>query len=257
MDFFEALVLGIIQGIAEWLPISSEAMVTLAGKFLFDAEYKEALGAAIWLHSGTTLSAIIYFRNDVIKLVKSIFHGDRSLLFFLAIATLSTSITAIPLLLLAFSIELPDVLFTLFIGIFLIIISYLQKSKHLPEPDDLITSKKAFVSGIIQGIAVLPGMSRSGLTVAALLSQKFSLKESLRLSFLMSIPVTGGIQIFLPLVSDGFAITAPMILGSLVACVVGLLTIKTLMEFAQRISFVRATFSLGVVVILLAIALAL
>ena len=89
MDFFEALVLGIIQGIAEWLPISSEAMVTLAGKFLFDAEYKEALGAAIWLHSGTTLSAIIYFRNDVIKLVKSIFHGDRSLLFFLAIHSLS------------------------------------------------------------------------------------------------------------------------------------------------------------------------
>jgi undecaprenyl-diphosphatase len=257
MDFFEAIILGIIQGIAEWLPISSEAMVTLAGKFLFNAEYKEALGTAIWLHSGTTLSAIIYFRNDIIALVKSIFHGDRSLLFFLAIVTLSTSISAIPLLLLAFSIELPDVLFTLFIGIFLILISYLQKNKHLSKPDNSITSKKAVISGIVQGIAVLPGMSRSGLTVAALLSQKFSLKESLRLSFLMSIPVTGGIQIFLPLVSDGFIITLPLILGSLVACAVGLLTIKTLMKFAERISFVRATFALGVIVILLAIFLAL
>ncbi len=257
MDFFEAIILGIIQGIAEWLPISSEAMVTLAGKFLFNTEYKEALGTAIWLHSGTTLSAIIYFRNDVITIIKSIFSGNRSLLFFLTIATLSTSISAIPLLLLAFSIELPDVLFTLFIGIFLLLISYLQKSKHISKSDDSTTSKKAVISGIVQGFAVLPGVSRSGLTVAALLSQKFSLKESLRLSFLMSIPVTGGIQIFLPLVSDGFSITAPLILGSLVACAVGLLTIKTLMEFAQRISFVRATFALGVIVILLAIVLAL
>ncbi len=257
MDFFEAVVLGIIQGIAEWLPISSEAMVTLAGKFLFSVEYKEALGTAIWLHSGTTLSALIYFRNDVIALVKSIFHGNQSLLFFLAIATLSTSISAIPLLLLAFSIELPDVLSTLFIGIFLIVISYLQRNKNLPEPDENLTSKKAAICGIVQGLAVLPGMSRSGLTVAALLSQKFSLKESLRLSFLMSIPVTGGIQIFLPLVSDGFVITAPMVVGSLVACAVGLLTIKSLMEFAQRISFVRATFALGVIVIILAAALAL
>ncbi|MFH1685305.1 MAG: undecaprenyl-diphosphate phosphatase [Candidatus Micrarchaeota archaeon] len=257
MDFFEAMILGTIQGIAEWLPISSEAMVTLAGKFFFNAEYKEALGTAIWLHSGTTLSAIIYFRNDVIAIIKSIFSGERSLLFFLAIATLSTSLSAIPLLLLAFSIEFPDVLFTLFIGIFLLLISYLQKSKHLSKPDDSTTSKKAFISGIVQGFAVLPGVSRSGLSVAALLSQKFSLKESLRLSFLMSIPVTGGIQIFLPLVSDSFSVTAPLILGSLVACAVGLLTIKTLMEFAQRISFVRATFALGIIVILLAIVLAL
>ena len=73
MDLITALILGVIQGITEWFPISSEAMVTLAGKLLFNNTYNEAMSNALWLHGGTMFSALIYFRKDVIIILKSIF----------------------------------------------------------------------------------------------------------------------------------------------------------------------------------------
>jgi len=252
MEYLDAVVLGIIQGIAEWLPISSEAMVTLAGKFLFEAEYQEALGNAIWLHSGTTLSALIYFRNDIMKIFSM---KDKDLLMFLLIATAATAFTALPLLFLAFSVELSEAFFTIIIGCFLVLVAILQKKSIISGQEKGLKPKNAFIAGLIQGLAVLPGLSRSGLTISALLSQKYPLKESLRLSFLMSIPVTAGIQIFLPVVEGDFTVTAPLALGSLVAAGVGLLTIKYLIEFAERVSFSRATFALGMIVIFLGIVL--
>ncbi len=255
MDFLEAIILGIIQGIAEWLPISSEAMVTLAGRFLFQSDYHEALGNAIWLHSGTMLSALIYFRDDVFEMMRSIPTHDPGLLIFLLIATVSTAFTAVPLLLLAFSIELPEALFTTLIGLFLVLIAFLQRRRTASEQEAALEPRKALVAGLVQGFAVLPGLSRSGLTVAALLSQRYSLKESLRLSFLMSIPVTAGIQVFLPVVQDGFMISMEMLVGSLAAAAVGLLTIRSLMAFAERFSFFRATLGLGLLVIALGLLL--
>lgn len=253
MDFFQAVVLGIIQGMAEWLPISSEAMVTLAGKFLFDFEYTQALENAIWLHTGTFLSAVIYFRNDIRKMVLMKNKG-RNLLKFLAVSTLLTGIIAVPLLFLAFSISLPDWLFTVLIGIFLILVAALQKVRS-SETDNSLELKKAAFAGLAQSLAIFPGISRSGFTTAALLSQKFSLREAFRLSFLMSIPVTFGVQMFLPLVREGFTVTAPMLAGAFTSMAVGLLTISALMEFARKVDFFKATFSLGLVVLALGVLL--
>lgn len=255
MDFLEAIILGIIQGIAEWLPISSEAMVTLAGRFLFRSDYHEALGTAIWLHSGTMLSALIYFRDDVARIIRSISTPERGLLMFLLIATLSTAFTALPLLLLAFSIALPEAIFTILIGLFLVLIAFLQRRRPASSQETSLGTSKALVTGLVQGFAVLPGLSRSGLTIAALLSQRYSLRGSMRLSFLMSIPVTAGIQVFLPVVKDGFMISPEMVAGSLAAAAVGLLTIRSLMGFAEMFSFFKATLSLGLLVIVLGLLL--
>lgn len=255
MDFSEAILLGIIQGIAEWLPISSEAMVTLAGRFLLGAGYQESLGAAIWLHSGTALSALVYFRNDVITILKSIMSNERKLLLFLLAATLATSVSALPLLLLAFTIELPDWLFTFAIGAFLVLVALLQRKRPDSETEHDLALPKAAITGVVQGFAILPGFSRSGLTTAALLYQDYSLKEALRLSFLMSIPVTVGIQVFLPFVSGDFHLSPELLVGSLAAAVVGLITISALMEFAGRFNFFKATLGLGLLVILLALAM--
>lgn len=245
MDYTAALVLGIIQGIAEWLPISSEAMVTLAGKFLFESSYQEALGNAIWLHSGTSLSALVYFRNDIVDILS---NKDKALLIFLLAATSATAVTALPLLLLAFSIEIPESLFTVMIGAFLVLVAVLQRNKTSSGGQE-ITAGNGIIAGLVQGFAVLPGLSRSGLTIAALISRKYSLAESLRLSFLMSIPVTAGIQILLPMAKGDFQITGPLIIGAAAAALVGLLTIKMLIEFAEHVNFSRATFALGLIVI--------
>jgi len=251
MDYLEAVVLGIIQGITEWLPISSEAMVTLAGKFLFQSEYKEALGNAIWLHGGTLVAVIVYFHKDIIGILKM---KERKLLVFLAVATVLSALIAFPLLFLAFSFEIPDYLFTILIGIFLVAVAFLNKKRKSGEKKDT-EPKTAVIPGIVQGLAALPGFSRSGLTVAALLAEKFSLKDAFRLSFLMSIPVIAGAQLALPLLQDGFEVTMPMIVGSISAAVVGFLTIKLLMEFSEKVNFFKATLILGVAVIIFGVVL--
>jgi len=253
MDYVQAIVLGIIQGITEWLPISSEAMVTLAGRFLFGEEYKEALGNAIWLHGGTLLAVLVYFYKDVLEIIKM---KEKELLVFLIITTVLSAVIAAPLLLLAFSLEIPDYLFTILIGVFLIVVALLQKNKLFGEKfNQKIEPKKAVFPGIFQGLAALPGLSRSGLTIAVLLAEKFSLKDAFRLSFLMSLPVIAGAQLALPLVKEGFEITIPMIVGSLTAAVVGFLTIKLLMEFAEKINFFKATLTLGLIVTALGLVL--
>ncbi|MCC7552317.1 undecaprenyl-diphosphate phosphatase [Candidatus Micrarchaeota archaeon] len=253
MDFLTAIILGIIQGITEWLPISSSAMVTLAGKLIFNFNYSEALGNAIWLHGGTSLAAIIYFRNEIINLFKSIYKKDRSkdLLVFLSITTLFSFIIAGILSLFLFSIHIPEVIFTLFIGFFLLIIAFLHKNRKESKIEEALTKTKATVVGVLQGVSVLPGISRSGVTVSVLLIQNFSLKSSFKLSFLMSIPATLGASIFLPLLKQDFVITGPLVLGGIVAFITGLLTIRMLMTFAEKVNFYKATFILGLVVVLL------
>jgi len=248
MDIIQAIVLGIIQGFSEWLPISSEGMLTLAGRFLFDFEYQDALGSAIWLHSGTMVSALVYFRKDLLEILRM---ANRDLFFFLLISTLATAVTAVPLLVLALSFEIPESTFTIMIGLFLVGIAYLHKTRKISGTKKKITDDNALVAGLIQGLAVLPGISRSGITIATLLTQKYPLHQSFRLSFLMSIPVTFAVQIAFPIVKGGFSVTPELAIGAAVAAVVGLFTIKYLMELAEKVNFSTATFALGLAVIFL------
>ncbi len=253
MDFLTAIILGIIQGITEWLPISSSAMVTLAGKIIFNFDYSDALGNAIWLHGGTSLAAIVYFRNEIINLFKSIYKKNESndLLVFLTITTIFSFIIAGSLSLFLFSVHIPEVIFTLFIGFFLLVIAFLHKNRKESKIKETLTKTKATAVGILQGISVLPGISRSGVTVSVLLAQNFSLESSFKLSFLMSIPATLGASVFLPLIKQDFTISTPLILGGVAAFITGLLTINILMVYSKKVNFYKATLILGLIVILL------
>ena len=246
MELLQAVILGTIQGIAEWLPISSEGMVTLAGQIFFGMDFGRSLGNAIWLHAGTMVAAVIYFRKDLQNLFTP---KNRELLWFVVWATAATGVVAVPLLLLAFSFEIPAWISTVVIGCFLLMVSFLNrrqkdKGSHLPD------TKSGLITGAVQGISALPGMSRSGLTVAALVAQKFSLEQAFRLSFLISIPAVLGAQLVLPIIQGEFAVTVPMIAGGLVSALVGLVAISSLMKFAKGTDFSKATFFLGLIVIL-------
>ena len=254
------IILGAIQGITEWLPISSEAMVALSARFFFGFEYKEALNLAIWLHLGTALAAIAYFWKEILEVLKSAFDktADRALLWFLVVATVVTALIAGPILviLLTSAPEIPDWIFTMVIGVFLVGIAYTQKNR--PDTDDKkLNINEGIIAGIAQGLAAFPGISRSGITTAALLARQFSLKQAFFLSFLMSIPVTIGVQVVMPLIdeSHAFAVDGPMIVGGLVAALIGFITIKELIAFAQRINFFKATLTLGIIIIALGLAL--
>jgi undecaprenyl-diphosphatase len=263
MDYFQAIILGIIQGITEWLPISSQAMVFLLARLPFNLDYAQALKASIWLHSGTLLAAIFYFRQDIFRILKSIFKknpsDEKTLLVFLILATTASGVIALPLLLFVFWIELPKSLFTIFIGLFLVIVAFSQKKTRNLEVSDKkekhLKVKDGLLVGVIQGFSVLPGLSRSGLTIATLLAQKYSLKKAFYLSFLMSIPVIFFAQITLPIFKKEFVITPELLVGVLTAGLVGFITIKTLLQFAERVNFFKATLTLGVVIVLLGIIL--
>ncbi len=249
MNIFQAIVLGIIQGLAEWLPISSEAMVTLVGSFLFGFEFKKALGTAVWLHFGTFFAALFYFRKDLLNLPK-----DKDLLKFIIISSVFTAIIAIPLMFLAFSISISDGLISILIGLFLIIIAFLNRSQKSGNKTNIKTND-AIITGTVQGLAALPGFSRSGLTVSTLLLRKFSLSQAFRLSFLMSLPVIFGAQIFLPLLMENFEITFPLIIGGFTSAIIGLLSIEVLMKTAKKINFFKATLGLGIVTIILGLSI--
>jgi len=256
MDYSQAILLGIIQGIAEWLPVSSEGMVTLAGKFLAGLSYSDALGIAIWLHSGTLLAVLAYFHKDFIQIIQSAYKkkAKKDLLIFLLLSTFSSALVAAPLLLLAFSVELPEALFTILIGVFLVGIAFLQKTRSAGRHKQL-KPFNAVITGVVQGFAALPGISRSGVTVAALLAQEYSLKDSFKLSFLMSAPIVLGAQLALPLVKEGFTVDGPMLAGGLAAALTGVATIRLLMDFAEKTDFFKATLALGVLVMLAGLAM--
>lgn len=253
MDLLTAIVLGVIQGITEWIPISSEAMVTLTGRFFFNMSYSEAIGNALWLHGGTMLAAVVYFRKDIYEILMSVFKGDRSILIFLIIATFFSCLIAGVLILFLFSIQINDAYFTLLIGFCLLILSFLYKNKKLNQIDKKINNKNAILPGILQGFAVIPGVSRSGVTIVSLIYEKFSLKQAFRFSFLMSIPVTFLASIMVPFIKQDFIFSNNLLISGITAFIVGLLTIKTLMDLAEKINFYKATLTLSIFILLLGI----
>lgn len=250
MDLFSAIILGIVQGLVEWLPISSEAMVTLSAKFLFGMDYQEALSISVFLHWGTLIAAIAYFRNELIRMAKDLLskNSNKGLPFFLITTTILSGIIATPLLFLAFSLEIPDGFFTVLIGIFLIFIAFLQKNQKAGK-ETKVEIKKAIIPGLAQGFSALPGISRSGITTATLLAEKFPLKDALRLSFLMSIPIVFAAELMLPIIKQDFVVTPEMLAGAAAAAIAGFLSISALLKFAEKADFFRATLSLGILVL--------
>ena len=255
MDYFQAIILGIIQGVTEWLPISSQAMVFLFGRLFFDLGHIEALGVSIWFHSGTLLAAVIHFWKDILRILTS----DKKMLVFLILTTMMSGVVAVPFLLILLKIELPMAIFTIIIGMFLLTIAFLQKrSRQLKigeKPLTLLEPRDGLVVGAIQGLAVLPGFSRSGLTVATLLAQKYSLKNAFYLSFLMSIPVIFLAQIALPIFEREFIVSSALLVGALTSGLVGFASIRALLQFAQRVNFFKATLILGIFVIFVGVVL--
>jgi undecaprenyl-diphosphatase len=258
MDLFAAMVLGIIQGLVEWLPISSEAMVTLSGKFFFGMDYRESLGFAVFLHLGTLLSAAFYFRSEISLMLRGIFSrtADKGLLLFLLTATILSGIVAVPLLFLAFSLEIPDGLFTALVGLFLVFIAFLQKKQRAGASRKL-ELRNAIVPGLAQGLSALPGISRSGITLAALLGESFPLRDAFRLSFLMSMPIVFAAELMLPAIKQDFLVTNEMLAGACAAAIAGFLSISALLRFAERVNFFRATLSLGLLVFIAGLAISL
>lgn len=193
MTAFEAIVLGLTQGAAEFLPISSSGhLVIVPAIFGWD---KPAVAFDVLLHLGTLLAVIVYFRRDLAGMVLGFFSrsperaAERRLAWLIIIGTIPTGLIG-----LAFD-DLFESLFgeVLFVGVFLLVtavILTLAERLSRKRDGDPAAMKwwQAVVIGAAQGAAIAPGISRSGATMAAGLSIGLDREQAARFSFLLSVP---------------------------------------------------------------------
>ena len=257
----EYIIIAILQGLFEWLPISSSGQTFIIASNFLGISPEQAFSLAIWLHLGTTLAVLLKFRTDFFKIFKSFVPNtfnvdeiDIKKRNWLIYATLGTGFTALPLYFI-FKILIIDVFTTiqgdiinLFVSSFLIItgIILLKTRRSYGENTlDNIQKKEiqrdSTVSGLIQGFSILPGISRSGVTVSIIALENYNQDNALRLSFLMSVPVAFA-SIIVDIVFGGgsiFGTLGPLviIITTFIAFIVGYFTIELLLGIAQRISF--------------------
>jgi len=267
MEWLVALVVGLVQGLLEWVPVSSEGAVAVALTAL-DAAPDTAARFALVLHAGTALAATVYYRTTLLDLLGrlpgwrpgSAWTAEADLSFYV-LATLSSGLTGV-----AGYAALREVTnavaggaFVALIGALLLgtgLLMYTAESRsrefrERPGPFD------ALLVGALQGLAILPGVSRSGTTASALLFRGHDGPSSFRLSFLLSIPAALGAGA-LTLADGGVPAVEPAAAGIALAAaaVVGYLTIGALMRVVERVPFWGVCVGLGALAMLGGAALA-
>ncbi|MFW9779961.1 MAG: undecaprenyl-diphosphate phosphatase [Candidatus Heimdallarchaeota archaeon] len=273
VDIFQGIVIAIIQGIVEWLPISSEGQLSLVLVNILGLSELEAVTLALLLHLGTMISVIAYFRSDLLGLR----YFRSRLLQVIVVATLGTAVTAIPLIMFfksyweTIASNLPlsaDILFTVLIGVLLILTGVILSKQ--PEQGirtlESLTAREALLLGMAQGIAALPGISRSGMTVTILLVFGLTQSETFRTSFIISIPAVLGAT-GLEFILGGFTVQSgniavgqvilpiELILGIIaITAVIGFLSIETLLRF-RNVRYDKFCVVFGIGTILLAVLL--
>lgn len=196
MDPVLGFLLGLVQGVAEWLPVSSEGMVGLAASW---AGIDDWLPLAFFLHLGTALAVVLRMRADVLHVVRTLPRWrDEPLTRFVLITTAVSLpvglavVLALDRLLGEAPGERPGVVVTLLVGALLIVTGLVLRSAAGRMGGRKVADTSAAegaLLGLLQGLAALPGISRSGMTVSALLMRRVEGDEAVRLSFVMSVPV--------------------------------------------------------------------
>lgn len=239
---WEAALLGFVQGVTEWLPVSSEGAVTAVHAFAFDNPVADSVAFALWLHLGTVCSALVALRREIVVVIGDTLRSPLEptrIAIYLVAATLVSGVVGFPLLL---GIEEMSGRIGAAamgaVGALMLVTGGIQLSRKQAgtRTREDVTLLDAVLTGIGQGLAVLPGLSRSGLTVSALLARQMDRREALVLSFLLSVPASLGAGLYSAI--DGEIYTSgSAIVAVLVAAVVGFVTIRALMSVAERVNF--------------------
>ncbi|MEL6653696.1 MAG: undecaprenyl-diphosphate phosphatase [Bacteroidota bacterium] len=192
MDILNAILLGLIQGLTEFLPVSSSGHIEL-GKAILGSVQETGLDFSILVHVATALSTVIVFRKDIGQLLQQIFAGKREALMYAAM--LIASAVPVAVVGLGFKDQL-EALFEgriLLVGCMLLVTALLlYLTIRVKKHDKTISFKEALMMGLAQTVAILPGISRSGATIATALLMRVDKEEAARFSFLMVlIPIFG------------------------------------------------------------------
>jgi undecaprenyl-diphosphatase len=246
MDWLNLIVLAIVQGVTEFLPISSSAHLILVPQ-LFPWE-DQGLAIDVAMHIGTLLAVMAYFHAEVrrmitggINLLRGKPDGDTRLLLQLALATVPVVIAGFLLRdIVATQLRSPLLIASTTIGFGILLYVADRKGETSERALAGMTYKDALLIGLFQALALIPGVSRSGITMTAGLFLAFSRTEAARFSLLLSIPTTmaagllGGYEIWK---SGDTALQADALYAAVLAFFAALLAIWGLMAWLKNSSF--------------------
>jgi len=232
------IIAGILQGVLEWLPVSSQGIISL---FLANIGYtlEQAVDISLFLHVGTLIATIHYFWKDSKKIVVPKSRKNVNILLFILWSSFISLLIGGPLYLsIPFLSGLLSEKIGLLIGSFLIITGIIQLFRKSFSSRSYADVKRSdgIINGAAQGFSALPGISRSGSTTLALLVQGFSIDSALKLSFFSSIPIIFLVQLYSG-VKNGFFLDAGYLLAAFTAFVVGRLSIDYFLKIAKKFNF--------------------
>jgi len=252
----EIIIVGILQGLLEWFPISSQGNIILFMISIFGMNGSEALKLSVYLHAGTLLSVLVYFRKIFRSLLKAfpkymVGRSDKKenrLITFLIVSTILTGIIGYPIFKFAEASAPVGPLFSALIGASLILTGILQKSirKLGRRTINDINMNDGLLLGIVQGLSAFPGISRSGITLSFLIFREFNSKSALTLSFIMSVPAILAAETGLILTGEFPTIQFwEVIIGCLFSFTAGVFSISLLLKLAQKIDLWKFCIIIG------------
>ncbi len=260
MSAIHAIILGIIQGLTEFLPVSSSGHLVLVSslyKIFSGNEFMQANGEEVFtdiiLHVGTLVAVVFYFRKEIIEMVKAFINACKTKDFssleskmpiYLVIGTFFTIIIAFPLNEFCEQmVSSPAIvgIFLILTGCVLFFSEQFSKKTQNEQECNKITLKQAIIIGLAQGIAACPGLSRSAMTISAGLLTGLNRITAARYSFLLSILIILGSSIFYPVLKLNVAEIATfnwasIAVGFFVSMVVGYFCVKYFLQFLNKYS---------------------
>ncbi len=244
MDFFQALFLGLLQGLTEFLPISSSAHLILTP--IFFGWTDQGVGFDLSVHLGTLLAVVLYFRKDVfgiardglISMARRQIIGQGALAWYLVIGTIPAGLAGLALLdLIDNELRAPEVIFgtTLVFGLLLGIADWLPKRTRTM---DSLNWKDAVLVGIAQAMALVPGTSRSGVTITAGLFLGMTREAASRFSFLLSIPIivlAGSVKLLEAVTSDMAVDWSGFLTGGITSFLMAITAIHFFLKWLNKV----------------------
>jgi len=245
----EVLILSLIQGITEFLPISSSSHLILFSKF--SSFQSHSLSLDVSLHIGSFLAVVTFFYKDLVRFIK-----NRDLFIKILISSLPVMILGFLLIQTNLISELRNIKvigwMTLFFGLLLYLSDKFNMHKNIETG---FTYKSAIIIGFFQMISLIPGVSRSGITITAARLLKFKRYDSAKISFLLSIPTLAAVSIFgikNIFTVDNINISLLNLIAIFLSFVFSLITIKYFLQYIRSFSldiFVIYRVILGIIIL--------
>lgn len=252
------VILGIIQGLTEFLPVSSSAHLAII-PWLF-GWHDPGLAFDVALHLGTLLALLIYYRQDWLAMIVSVFKGgreERRLLLLLIVASIPGAVFGLLFEKQAETVFRSPLLIAGMMTALGLLLWVFDRSRKLRRTVGDITLRDALLVGLSQAFAIIPGVSRSGVTITTALALRVRRDDAANFSFLMATPIIAGAGLIKAheLVKSG--LDSALAAGFIASAVFGLLAISMLINYVRARSYqpfvwYRIAFAVVVIIVYLA-----